>query len=444
MTKLNDGIVSANNSLGERSEARTYRRNRKLTDNVLSILYDDNWIVKKFINGKTTDMLRVDREIKNDTDADLDKKIERFCLKYKVFTRLEEYLNWGRLYGDSLLFAVTEYAGDNVENKDVNYRGALDLEKEKLVSFIVFDKTSYIPSSEVVTDIASPHFGEPIFYKLNVGEEQEIHHSRVCRLVCGKKTIKNRIKGGRQSYGVSEVNAIWDALVAYDTAKLGISDMIEEAKTDVIKIKDYNQAMADGREDDFVRLGVSMKTIKSLANMLMIDENAQWEQKEMAFTGITGVLNDSRIDVCASCEYPLMRMFGQGAGGFASGEEDNKIYYEHINSKQESDVRPVWNFIDRFMIDEFKTEDENFTIKFFDYEFPTIRDRSEKEQAEIAKLIVDTLKVMYDMDAMDAVQIASEVKLKGLVASISDADIEALRSVINDPSYEKNPQSFAL
>jgi len=42
------------------------------------------------------------------------------------------------------------------------------------------------------------------------------------------------------------------------------------------------------------------------------------------------------------------------------------------------------------------------------------------------------------MDAVDAVQVASEVKLKGLIASISDADIEALKAVINDPAYEKN------
>lgn len=439
--KINDGIVSANNSLGERSEARTYRRNRKLTDNVLSILYDDNWIVKKFINGKTTDMLRVDREIKNDTDADLDKKIERFCLKYKVFERLEEYLNWGRLYGDSLIFAVTRRMGSD---EDVNYEGALDLDREQLVSFIVFDKTSYTPSSTVITDIASPYFGEPFSYELNIGEKQTIHHSRVCRLVCGKKTVKKKLQGGRQSFGVSEVNAIWDALVAYDTAKLGISDMIEEAKTDVIKIKDYNTAMADGREEDFVRLGLSMKTIKSLANMLMIDQDAEWEQKEMAFTGITGVLADARIDVCASCEYPLMKMFGQGAGGFASGEEDNKSYYENINAKQESMVRPAWNFFDKFMIDEFKQDDEDFNLSFFDYDFPSIRDRNEKEEAEIAKLIIDSLKVLYDMDAVDAVQVASEVKLKGLVASISDKDIEGLRSIISDPSYEKNTQDFAF
>ena len=273
---------------------------------------------------------------------------------------------------------------------------------------------------------------------MTIGDEQVIHHSRVCRLVCGKKTVKKKLKGGRQSYGVSEVNSIWDALVSYDTAKAGISDMIEEAKTDVIKIKDYNVKMAEGREADFVKLGVSMKLVKSLANILMIDQDAEWEQKEMSFSGITGVLADARIDVSASTGIPLMEMFGQGAGGFASGEEDKKNKYEMINARQESQLRPAWNFIDQFMIDKFKEEDEAFKLDFFDYDFPSIRDRNEKEEAEIAKIIIDSLKVLYDMDAVDAVQVASEVKLKGLIASISDADIEALKAVINDPAYEKN------
>ena len=95
MTKLNDGIVSANNSLGERSQARTYRKNRKLTDQVLSTLYEDSWIVGKFIDTKTRDMVRLDREIKNELEPKFDKAIEMFCKRFNVFTVPEEH-RWRR------------------------------------------------------------------------------------------------------------------------------------------------------------------------------------------------------------------------------------------------------------------------------------------------------------------------------------------------------------
>ena len=160
MTKLNDGIVSANNSLGERSQARTYRKNRKLTDQVLSTLYEDSWIVGKFIDTKPRDMVRLDREIKNELEPEHDKAIEMFCKRFNVFTVLEEYLSWGRLYGDSIILAVTEKA----DGTEVNMQSMLDLDVERLTKFIVFDKTSYLPSSKIMDDV-NPTQGRPSIFR---------------------------------------------------------------------------------------------------------------------------------------------------------------------------------------------------------------------------------------------------------------------------------------
>lgn len=444
MTKLNDGIVSANNSLGERTQARTYVKNRKLNDNILTILYEDNWIVGKFIDAKTTDMIRIDRNIKNDLEPEVDKAIEEFCKKYNVFSSIEECLNWSRLYGDALILAVTE----RMDGEEVNMQQMLDLEQERLLKFIVFDKQSYTPSSKIVDDITSPVFGEPAYYDFSIGEGFTVNSSRVCRVRAGKKSSKAKMRGGKQSYGTSEVSRIWTALVAYDTAKTGISDLIEEAKVDVIKIDGYNQSMAEGREEDFIKLGLSMKTVKSLANVLMIDSTADWTNKELASTWINESLKESRTDLAGACEMPLTRLFGQSAAGFASGEEDNKIYYEHINSKQESMLRPIWNFIDKFMIDAIREKIEGFQLSFFDYDFPSIRDRNEKEQAEIFQIIVNALVALYGVEAIDPVQIAKEIKLKGLMNSITDEDIRKLEAVVNDPTWtrenEENSGSFAL
>ena len=217
---------------------------------------------------------------------------------------------------------------------------------------------------------------------------------------------------------------------------------------DVVKIKGYNQAMAEGREEDFIKIGLSMKTVKSLANVLMIDEDANWETKELTSAWINESLKESRTDLAGACEMPLTRLFGQSAAGFASGEEDNKIYYEHINSKQESMLRPAWDFIDKFIIDDLKEKFEDFNLSFFDYDFPSIRDRNEKEQAEIFQIIVNALVALYGAEAIDPVQIAKEIKLKGLMQSISDDDISKLEAVVNDPTWttasQENPGGFSF
>lgn len=431
MTKLNDGIVSANNSLGERSNARTYKRNRKLTDSVLATLYEQNWVVGKFIDTKTRDMVRIDRQIKNELEPEQDKAIEMFCKRFNVFSTLEEYLNWGRLYGDSIILAVTEY----VDGLEVNMESALDLDREVLIKFLVFDKTSYTPSQTIIDDVRSPNFGNPISYSIDVGDGFTVNSSRVVRLMAGNKTVKSRNKSGSQAYGTTEVDRIYAPLVAYDTAKIGISDLIEESKVDVVKIQGYNQAMAEGREEDFIKLGLSMKTVKSLANVLMIDTDADWETKELSSMWINESLKESRTDLAGACEMPLTRLFGQSASGFASGEEDNKIYYEHINSKQESMLRPAWNFIDKFIIDDLKDKFENIRLSFFDYDFPSIRDRDEKEQAEIMQIIVNSLVALYGAEAVNPAQIAKEIKLKGLIQSITDDDIAKLEAIVNDPTW---------
>lgn len=439
MTKLNDGIVSANNSLGERSRARTYKKNQKINTQLLNTLYEDNWIVGKFIDTKTRDMIRIDREIKNELEPKIDSAIELFCKKYNVFQVMEDYLNWGRLHGDSIVMAVTEF----VNGGDVNTEQVLDMDQEKLVKFVVFDKDCYTPSSTIIDDVKSPMFGMPLYYDFNIGDGFRVNSTRVRRLQCGKKSIKSLVRGGKNSMGTSEVNRIWDALIAYDTAKIGISDMIEEAKVDVIKIKGYNQAMAEGREQDFVELGLSTKLVKSLANILMIDEDANWEAKELSSLWINDSLKESRTDLSGACEMPLTRLFGQSAAGFASGEEDNKIYYEHINSKQESMLRPFWDFVDIFIIDDLKEKFPDFALSFFDYDFPSIRDRNEKEQAEIFQIIVNAMVALYGAEAIDPVQIAKEIKLKGLMQSISDDDIRKLESVVNDPTWERQEAPIA-
>lgn len=436
MTTLNDGLTSANNDLGKRSQARTYTKNQKLSDTLLTTLYEDNWIVRKFIDAKTSDMTRIDREIKNDLPPEHDKKIESFCKQFGIFSIIEDCLRWGRLYGDAIILAVTE----SLTAEEVNLEGILDLDRERITKFIVLDKQMYSPSKVVVNDITSPLFGEPVYYTIKNDDNIKVNTSRVYRLSAGRKPMSKKVRGGTQSYGSSEVSPVWNPLIAYDTAKTGISDLIEEAKVDVVKIKDYNQKIAEGQEERFIELGISMKTVKSLANILMIDQDADWQSKELSSMWINEALKESRTDIAGACEMPLTRLFGQSAAGFASGEEDNKIYYEHINAKQESMLRPMWAFIDKFMIDYIKEKDETFTHSFFDYDFPTIRDRDEKQQAEIFQIVTNALVALYGTEAIDPITIAEHIKLKGFI-NISDEQLEKLKAVVNDPTWQPAAQS---
>lgn len=434
--KLNDGLISANNSMGERSQARTYTNNRKVTDAILDILYENNWIVQNFIGGTTSDMLRKDREIKTELTPQQDAMLEQFSKKHKIPMLMEQYRNWGGLYGDVICIAITKPAIEGSEPVDLST--LLDLDVEDLSSFLVLDKRSYAPSSTVVDDLSSPAFGQPVDYTVKIGAtEQKIHPSRLCRLSCGDRPISKIIRGGKASMGVSEVKAIWDAMTAYDAAKQGVSDLIDLVKTTIVRTEGYNRAVKEGGEDFFLELGDAMKRSMSLANILFLDDKSTYESHEFTSTWVNEALKEARIDLAGAMRKPLIRVFGMGASGFASGEEDNKIYYEYINAKQESQLRPLWDFIDKFAIDDLKQRDDEFNQVSFDYDFPTIRDRDEKELAEIANLFADFFTKLYNVDAIDALQVAKEIKNRGFMNSITDEDLEKLEAIVNDPAYEK-------
>ncbi|MEG1234046.1 MAG: DUF1073 domain-containing protein, partial [Acinetobacter sp.] len=297
MTKLNDGIVSLATSLGQRSQQRDFAAGRKLTDKTLANLYEHNWIVQKFVDVRTTDMTRLDREV---LTPEFDNDIyEMKARRTGAFKAREEALQWTSLYGDSLVLAVT-----NEENLEKPLQ-----DDEIIQRFIVLDKTAY--DFEVLeTDITSANYGKPRMYKIN--GDTLVHNSRVCRTEGGKRSFKERTSR-LNKYGRSDIQAIKDSLFNYLTVCTNIFDIVEESKSDVLKIEGFNIGIASGREDEYKDLAMAMNTIKSSTGSLFLDSTVMWEQKELTFAGLTDIWNQARTDLAGACDIPLTRLFGQSA-----------------------------------------------------------------------------------------------------------------------------------
>ena len=210
MTKLNDGIVSLATSLGQRSQQRDFAAGRKLTDKTLANLYEHNWIVQKFVDVRTTDMTRLDREV---LTPEFDNDIyEMKARRTGAFKAREEALQWTSLYGDSLVLAVTD---------EENLEKPLQ-DDETIQRFIVLDKTAY--DFEVLeTDITSANYGKPRMYKIN--GDTLVHNSRVRRTEGGKRSFKERTSR-LTKYGRSDIQAIKDPLFNYLTVCTNIFDIV--------------------------------------------------------------------------------------------------------------------------------------------------------------------------------------------------------------------------
>lgn len=418
MTTLNDNIVSLANSIGQRTAARDFVAAPKLTDRKLSNLYSDSWIVRKFVDGGVSDMTRLNREIETTLESDEIKALEAAYRRLGAFKHREEVLTWASLYGDAMVVAITDAEDLSIP---------LDIDAEKILRFIVLDKSAYTFENGIEDDITSANFGMPRMYRVNVGpSETLIHNSRVKRIQAGLRSIKDG-NGVNGKYGRSDIQPIYQPLLNYLATATNISDIVDQSKTDVLSIEGFNTAIAAGRENDFAMVAQAMKSIRSSTDALMIDATANYDQKEMTFAGLVEILKAQRDDLAGACSRPLTRLFGQSASGFASGTEDNQNYYETIASLQESRLRPIDDFFDKFIL-----KDMGLDIAQLDYTYPSIKLSNDVEVATILSTTVTALSTAFADGIIDEAQYATELKNKGLISSITDKSINDLQELINE------------
>lgn len=285
ITRLNDSLSSMMTSLGEKIGAITYGNKKKaVPDNELMALYDGSWVAKKYINKTAEDMLKLPRELSGDIDSNLIQSIKDAETELKVYQVLNDALTWSSLLGDALIVAITDCDDESIVS-------SLNLDDEDIVKFIVLRKGEYTPDSNVITDISSPHFGEPIVYQIDIGDKQlKFHHTRCHRIKLGKHSLKDRAK-----FGTSDLQTPYKDIKIFDTAVLSTGDTIQEANVDVLFIPGMNNQIASGEEDKVRKYLTVMKQGKSSTGILAIDagdSNAQgrYEQKTAQFAGLSDVI----------------------------------------------------------------------------------------------------------------------------------------------------------
>lgn len=368
--RLNDGLVSLMTSLGEKIGAVRYSSSKPdIPDKELLAMYKKSWVVKKYINKTSDDMLKLPRKFSGDVDSSLTQRINDEEKELKLNAVFQSALGWASLLGDSLIVAITDGPDDQIATP-------LNLQSEGIVKFLVFRKGEYTPDSAVITDIRSEHFGEPLTYQLDVGSKQlKFHHTRCCRTKLGNHSIKDRAK-----FGTSDLQAPYEHIKTFDTAILSTGDTIQEANVDVLFLPGMNNQIAAGQESQVREYARVMKETKSSTGLLLIDAGdseaqGRYEQKNAQFSGLSDVISKMAIVLAGALDRPITILFGQAASGFSSGEEDNKAYYETINGLQESRLRPMQEFADRFVLGKLSiTED-------IAYEYPTIDSINEGEEA---------------------------------------------------------------
>ncbi|EKN3738014.1 DUF1073 domain-containing protein [Yersinia enterocolitica] len=415
--RLNDGLVSLMTSLGEKIGAVRYSSSKPdVPDKELLAMYKKSWVVKKYIDKTVADMLKQPRKFSGDVDSTMVRSIKDAESELKLSQVFNDALCWASLMGDSLIVAITDCADDQIENE-------VDLQGEDIVKFLVFRKGEYTPDSNIITDIKSDNFGEPLTYQIDVGSKQlKFHHSRCCRTKLGRHSIKDRAK-----FGTSDLQAPYEHIKTFDTAILSTGDTIQEANVDVLFVPGMNNQIAAGQESQVREYARVMKETKSSTGLLLIDagtpeSQGRYEQKNAQFTGLSDVITKMATVLAGALDRPITVLFGQSASGFSSGEEDNKAYYETINGMQESRLRPMQDFADKFILDRFSVADA------LTYEYPSIDSINEAEEATRFGLYATGFNTLVTSSIVTEEVAIREMIARGVLKTVTEEEIQAIVS----------------
>lgn len=303
--------------------------------------YRSDWIARKIVDIPAFDMIREGRNWQAQDDQI--EKLEAEEARLQLWPKLAKALKLARLYGGSaLILGLGDPSPERpAEPQNVGQGG---------LSFIHVLSRYEITEGEIDRDPASPGWGEPKSYSVNMqsGTTVTLHPSRVIPFVASEQMDPHCAT----CWSDSVLQVLDEAVKNAGMTANGIAQLIQEAKVDVFQIPNFMANVGDAAYRAKVIERVSLaNTAKSTVNGLLMDAEEQYTQKQISFAQLPEVMRLYLQIAAGAADIPATRLLGQSPDGMnATGEGDLRNYYDRLASDQEITLRPRLARLDEFLI----------------------------------------------------------------------------------------------
>ena len=161
---------------------------------------------------------------------------------------------------------------------------------------------------------------------------KRFHHSRFLKMK-GKEApsfLRSRLRG----WGLSEIEILIMAVNRYLKGINVSYEVMDEFKIDYYLLK----GLASSNRDPNGKLAVQerialMNMMKSYKRAVVMDSEDQFQQKTLSFAGLAEVEEGVRTQVQCATRIPRVKLFGNGAEGFSSGQDEIEVYNSMVESR---------------------------------------------------------------------------------------------------------------
>lgn len=324
---------------------------------------------------------------------------------------IKQCMRWGRLYGGGLVLCSTPQKSEAPLNPKTLY-------KEK-VDFYACDRWQCVPNADNV-NMADSFILQDNFLDESTGNLFIFDKSRIKTFVGEVQPyyLRNMLQG----WGVSIFESIIPQLNQYLKANGVILELLDEAKIDILKIFELSTVLAsEGGEAAIKRRAEIFAQQKNYKSMGVMDAQDDYVQKTMSFSGLNEILEKIFLLICSSLRIPYSKVFGRGASGFSSGEDDLENYNAMIMSELRVPAQPLIKWIANIRCCQlYGRVLEDLTIKW-----KPLRVLSEKEQQELNTSKINALNTLLMSGVLTRKQVAEKL-VKDEIITLTDEEIKAI------------------
>lgn len=386
------------------------------TPNILSYnwvdlvnLYKNNGFIKLAVNLPVADCFRNGGfEFESGTLEAEDVQKLNETIKEKDLEIVKQAMRWARLFGGGAILCNTEQQPDTPFNPETIYK--------KDVEFLACDRWQCCPLGNNLT-LADK------FQLVNTSEKEEDSLNQTYDKTRVKPFVGEvqpyYLRTQMQGWGLSIVEAIVPQLSQYLKANSVILELLDEAKIDVLKIFGLADLLISENGESAVKRRVDIfAKEKNYKNVGVMDMQDDYIQKTMSFSGLNQILEKIFLLICSSLRIPYSKVFGRGASGFSSGEDDLENYNAMIMAEQREPIEPILKWIAQIRACQlFGRKVDDLTIKW-----KPLRVMSEAEEQQIKSQKIASYVQLLQMGVMTRKQVAEQL-IKDEIIAFSDEEL---------------------
>ncbi|MBE7201768.1 MAG: DUF1073 domain-containing protein, partial [Parafilimonas terrae] len=203
-----------------------------------------------------------------------------------------------------------------------------------------------------------------------------LHPSRVIRFL-GHELPDPAL--GAEAWSDSVLQVLYDAIHAVALTQAGATALMHEAKVDVVTVPNLSEHLSSAATTAQLsaRFGYAA-AMKSINNLLLLGDGETWARQKIDFAGLPEMVRTFLQVAAGAADIPVTRLLGQSPAGLsATGDHDTRNYYDMISARQELDLRPQLERLDRYLL-------RSAGVDGLTFEFRPLWQLSAAERAEVA------------------------------------------------------------